>query len=145
MAEIPFWKGKDAKLLFIFEANKLLVDHVDFEVGIEGDDIEDDVCGEDRARLDFVASHYSVVLNAMQTKTDQITAFINSQKTRDQRAVPKISSMGILIYPNNGTQAAFQCRDYILGKWKMKWSGRKARNSLAIPGRCKYFDVLPTL
>jgi len=143
--EIPFWKGKDAKLIFSFLEDKLIVDHVDFEVTREGEEIADPVCGEDRDRLDFVTTHYDVVFNAMQQKTDQIKAFIKEQKAKDARTLPKGSSVGILIFPNDGTVAAFQCRGYVLGKWKFGYGGRKERNKLAIPGRCQYFDDLPTV
>ncbi len=145
MAEIPFWKGKDSKILWTFEEKPIRADVVDWEVGIVGEDVEDDICGDDRARLDFVASHYTVVLNAKQQKVDQIKSFIASQKARDARGIPKASSLGFLIFLNDTTKAAFQCREYILGQWKMSGPGRKERNKLSIPGRCRYFDELKTI
>jgi hypothetical protein len=145
MSEIPFWKGKDAKLVITFLAEKLIIDHTDWQVTREGDEIEDDICGEDRARLDFVTSHFGVEINAMQQNVDLMKAFIKEQKAKDLRSIPKDSSIGILIFPNNGTQAAFQMRNYVLGKWKAGYSGRKERNKVAMPGRCRYFDELPTL
>lgn len=143
--EIPYWKGKDAKLVFTFVGSKITIEHTDLQITREGDEIEDDICGEDRARLDFVTSHYGVEINAMQQQVDLVKAFIAEQKAKDLRSIPKGSALGILIYPNNGTQAAFQCRGYVLGKWKFGYGGRKERNKVSLPGRCQYFDVLPTL
>lgn len=143
--EIPFWKGKDAKLVISFLEDKLIVDHTDWQVTREGDEIEDDICGEDRARLDFVTSHFSVEINAMQQQVDMMKAFIKEQKAKDLRSIPKQSNIAILIFPNSGTQAAFQMREYVLGKWKVGYSARKERNKVAMPGRCRYFDALPTL
>jgi hypothetical protein len=140
-----FWKGKDVKLLISFREAKLIVNHSDMEVTRKGEEIADGVCGEDRDRLDFVTSHFDVSINGWQEKLDAIAAFITEQKAKDARELPKQSSVGILIFPEDGTQAAFQCREYILGEWKMGWGGRKERNKLTMPGRCRYFDALKTV
>lgn len=145
MAEIPFWKGKDVNLLVTFIGEKLLIDHVDLEITREGEEIQDDICGEDRSRLDFVTDYFGVVINAKQQKTDLIKAFVAEQKSRDAREIPKGSAIGILIKPNDATLAAFQCREYILGKWKFGYSSRKERNKVSLPGRCRYIDPVPTI
>ena len=143
--EIPLIKGKDSKFIFLFEESKQLIDAIDWEIGAVGEDIEDDICGEDRTRLDYVASHYTLTINAKMQDAKLLDAFIKSQKARDARSIPKSSSVAILLYLNNGTRASYQCRDYVLGQWKMSVGGRKERNKVSIPGRFRYFDTLPGL
>jgi hypothetical protein len=145
MPTTPLWKGKDSKLLFTFLDAKLPIDNVDWEVAAVGEEIEDDICGEDRSRLDYVLSHHTLVINAMQQKVDLIKAFIKQQKQRDARSLPGNSAVGILIYMNDSTVAAYQCREYILGNWKFGAGGRKERNKASLPGRFRYFDELQTI
>lgn len=140
-----FWKGKDAKLLISFREEKLIINHSDFEVTRKGEAVADGVCGEDRDRLDYVTTHFDVSINAWQEDLKAIVQFVAEQKAKDIREIPKQSSIGILIFPENLTTAAFQCREYTLDDWSMGWSGRKERNKLKMPGRCRYFDVLPTV
>ena len=143
--EIPFWKGKDAKLVVSFLEEKIIVDHTDWKVKRQGEAIADDICGEDRSRLDYVTNFFAVEINAMQQKVDLMKAFIKEQKAKDLRSIPKQSNIAILIFPNNGTQAAFQMREYTLDDWEVGYSSRKERNKVSMPGRCRYFDELPTL
>jgi hypothetical protein len=145
MTEIPFWAGKNAKLLFSFLQATLVVDYVDIELTREGQEVADPVCGEDRDRLQFITTHYDVTINAMQQKTDLINRFMAEQDALDARTLPAPSAVGILIYPNDGSQAAYQCQGYILGKWKLGIGGRTERNKMAIPGRCRYVKSLPTV
>lgn len=145
MNEIPFWAGKNAKLLFSFMQETCVLDWVDIEFTREGVEVADPICGEDRDRLQFIITHYDVTINAMQQKVDLLTRFLAEQEALDNHTLPKSSAIGILIYPMDGTQAAFQCQGYILGKWKMNIGGRSERNKIAIPGRCQFIKALPTL
>lgn len=140
-----FWKGKDAKLLITFREDKLVINHTDFKVTRKGEAVADDICGEDRSRLEFVTTHFDVVISAMQEDLKAMAAFVAEQKSLDAREIIKQSTVGILIFPEDGTVAAFQCREYTLDEWEMSWSGIKTRNKLQMPGRCRYFDVLPTV
>lgn len=143
--DIPFWAGKNTKLLFSFMAATLVVDYVDIEIAREGTEVADPICGEDRDRLQFITSHYGVTINAMQQQTDLLNKFIAEQDQLDSRTLQKGSAVGILIFPNNGTQAAYQCQQYQLDKWKMNIGGRSERNKMSIPGRCRYFKKLPVV
>jgi len=143
--DIPFWAGKNAKLVFTFMDATLVVDYTDIEISREGTEVADPICGEDRDRLQFITSHYGVTINAQQQQTDLIKKFIKEQEQLDARNLLKGSSVIILIFPNNGTFASFQCQQYTLDKWKLNIGGRSERNKMALPGRCRYFREIPAI
>lgn len=145
MGGIPFWSGKDSKLKFFFEDKSLVVDNMEWRVKREGVEAADGVCGEDRDRLQTITNYFSMTVTGKQQKLDAIVAFIEEQTRLDDRVLPKEKAVGILIFPADGTQAAFQCREYTLGLWEFGAKGRTERNDLSVPGRCRYFDSLQTL
>ena len=145
MATKPFFKGKDVRIEMLLDEKQLIVLAKSMEVEAVGEEIADDICGEERARLEFVLSHYKVMIEAMQEDLTLMKAFLAHQRLLDARTLPKESGLGFLVYPNDGTRAGFTATDYVLDAWKFSVGGRKDRNSLSIPGRCRYFDEIPTL
>jgi hypothetical protein len=142
--EIPFWKGKDSKIIFLFEENQLAIDVINWEVERQGVEVQEPVCGEERDRLEFVVTHFRVTIEAKQQELAAMKAFLAHQKNLDARTIPKESVVAFLIYPNNGTRASFSASGYVLDAWKMGAGGRTERNALSIPGRCRYFDEAKT-
>src|SRR6478752_7236505 len=112
MAESTFWRGTHSVIIFSFQEKKLVIDITDWEVTREGEEIEDDICGNDRALLGFETSHFSVMLNAKQRKMEAVDAFIEEQKAKDARAIAKQNSVGFIIKPLDGTLQSYQARDY---------------------------------
>lgn len=138
---IPFWSGKDVTLIWFFDEKQVAVDHVDCSFKAEGETANDPIGGEDRDRLQFILTHYSVKLNAQQTKTQLIKALLEHQKMLDARTVPKDSALGFIIRPNDGTRVGYELRSYCVDDWEWNLSpGRTQRNKIAIPGRCQYVD-----
>lgn len=136
----PFWSGKDLKLAFTFYNEKLVVHWMSVEVTQIGEEVQDDVGGEDRSRFDTILDGYGIRVDGKMEEVAQVKRFLEIQASRDAREIPKESAVGFLIYPRNATRAAFQAREVSLGLWSFKVSGRKERNDLSVPLRARYFD-----
>lgn len=138
---IPLWQGKDVSLIVLIEQKKLELPHMSYSVTQLGEEGQDDLNGEDRSRFFTTIDGYRIAINGVkQEHTDQLKAFLQVQANRDNRQLPKESSIGLLVNHQDGTQSAFDAREVTLGLWAFSADGRKARNNLDCPFRARYFD-----
>jgi hypothetical protein len=137
---IPFWTGKDVKLILLLEDKKLELPNMSVEVTQLGEDVQDDMNGEDRSRFDTIVDGYAIAIQGKQERCDQVKAFLQAQANRDNRQLPKESSVGFLIYHRDTTRSAFDAREITLGLWAFSWGGRKERNATNVPFKARYFD-----
>lgn len=144
-APLPYWSGKDSKLKFFFEDKTLLIDVMSWSVKPNVVEAADGVCGELRDRLQTIINFYEVQIEGKQEKMAAIGEFLKEQQRLDDRVIAAEKAVGILIFPLDGTQAAYQCREYTLGAWELSAKARTDRNMLNVPGRCRWFDELKTL
>lgn len=145
MPGIPFWSGKDSKLKFFFEDKTLVLDVMSWSIKPNVVEAADGICGEDRDRLQTIINFYEVSVEGKQEKLATLKEFLKDQQRLDDRVLAAEKAVGVLIFPLDGTQAAYQCREYTLGAWELSAKSRTDRNALVVPGRCRYFDELKTL
>src|SRR6188472_2106969 len=139
--ETPFWQGKDVFLVVLLEKKKLQLPNMSITVTQLGEEFQDDINGQDRSEFGTTLDGYQIAINSVkQRRTDQLKAFLEVQANRDNRQLPKESSIGMLIRHQDGTKSAFDARDVTLGLWAFNIEGRKARNSLDCPFKAKYWD-----
>lgn len=145
---LPFWSGKDLKLLFLLEVlngppEKLELTSMSLEVTVLGEDVQEDVNGEERARFDTIIDGYGINIQGKQEKCDLLKRFLEVQANRDTRRIPEENVLGIVIYPRDGSRVSFEAREITLGLWAFNVGGRKERNAMTVPLRAAYFDPMP--
>jgi hypothetical protein len=150
MPTSPNIKGKNAKLTFQLsqdngKSKNLVIRCTSWELKPNVTEIADGICGEDRDDIDVEINFYEVQFECLVRNTELLSAFLNHQRGRDLKVAMAESAVGILIQPNDGTQAAFQVRKYVLGAWSFGAGGRVERIKVPVPGRALYVDPLPSL
>ena len=141
---VPFWAGKDLKLIFTFNNAKLTVLWVSVDVKQVGVDVQDDIGGEDRSRFDTILDGYQITVAGKMEKVKEIERWLEIQAGRDAREMPKESAVGFLVYHRDATRACFQAREVTLGLWGFSVGGRRERNATDIPLKARYFDKVAT-
>lgn len=141
-----FWSGKDSRLVFFQDDEQVAdFDVMSWSVKPEGTKANDGVCGEDRDRLQYIINNYAIQIEAKQQTIKLLEAFLEDQANKDARAIDLSKALGFLVYPLNGTQAAFQADEIVLDDWTWAVRGRAERNDISMPLRARYFKALATL
>jgi len=144
MANLPFWKGKNSKLIFVLDNAKVVLDVMSWDITRNATEINEGVCGEDRDRLDDETNYFDWSLTVKMQKLDALEAMLEDQENQDQKLIPLVKGVGVLIKPNDGTQKALQAGGEIsIGAWALRVGGRTERNEMTIPLRSQYVKELP--
>jgi len=142
---IPFWKGKDAKVIFFQDGKQIPVDVDSWSVKPNVTDIADGVCGEERDRLDYEINYYDINLECKQQTTDALEAVLDDGDNQDAHVLPLDKSVAFSLKCNDGTNRAFAAGgDVTIGAWDFSAGGRTERNKFTLPLRSQYFKKIKT-
>jgi len=143
---IPFWKGKNAKVLFFQDGKQITLDVDSWTVKPNVTESNDGVCGEDRDRLQTDVNFFEINLETKQQKLDALDGLLDNIDNNDANVLPLDKSVAFSIKPNDGTSAAYAAGGEVtIGAWDFGTSGRTERNKLTIPLRAQYFKKIGTL
>lgn len=143
---IPFWKGKNSKVLFFQDGKQIILDVLSWTCKPNVTDSADGVCGEERDRLQTDANFFEINLECMQQKFEGLDALLDNIENDDAKVLPLDKAVAFSIKPNDGTSAAYEATGEVtVGAWDFGASGRTERNKLTIPLRAQYFKKLGTL
>lgn len=142
----PFWKGKNAKVLFFQDGAQVTLDVLSWSVKPNVTESADGVCGEDRDRLQTDVNFFDINLECMQQDTVGLRTLLKNVDNDDSNVLPLDKSVAFSIKPNDGTSHAFAVGGEVtVGGWEWASPGRVERAKLTIPLRAQYFKPLSTL
>jgi hypothetical protein len=146
MADAPFWSGRNAKFVWIIDSKKVDVFPKTWSVKQNATVYADDVGGEDRDRPGKIINHYDWTMSLFQKDLSVLKALLGYDAKIDTLTIPFEVGAGILIYPMNGTKAAFEGREITIDDWNFQGNpGRTERGMLDVPFRSRYFEEAPTI
>lgn len=136
----PFVRGKDATLRLFFDGKPYLFDVQNWRLGRNATVINDDVCGEDRSRLDSVTNFYSLTVRVLYSTAEQLKMLLKDQENDDAGAVPLDKQVAGVLREKGGGRAAFRLTNVVLDDWDIGAEGRADAVSINLPLRCQYVD-----
>lgn len=140
-----FISGKNAQFIFFQDSNRVVLDVRTWDVGPNGEAVADGVNGEDRDRLQFIINFFEINCECFLQGVEPIRAMLANQAENDLNVEPLEKGIGLIIQPNDGTQAAFEAGEVTTDAWKWNSPGRVDRGTLNIPLRSRTFEEVPTL
>lgn len=133
-----FMNGKGAVLTIFIDGDKLEpLDAESWDVGPVVEKIEDNVCGEDRARLDKEISHYTLSITCFNATASKLKALLRYDENLDVNEQPAVNC-GIRLTDKTNGRSLYVCKDAVIDDWKWAVPGRTQRTKLTIPIRCRY-------
>ncbi len=133
-----FMNGRGSLLTLFIAGDKLEpLDVESWDLGPVVEKIEDNVCGEDRARLDREISHYTLSLSCFNETAKKLQALLNYDASVDANAQPDVA-LGLRLTDKRNGKSLYVCKDAVIDDWKWTQGGRTARSKLTIPIRCRH-------
>lgn len=145
MAEAPLIIGRNVRTILTIDAKKLTIYPVSGSVAPNLTEYDDNICGEERARLGSIVNWFDINLSVRAKDASPVLSFLGYIDDLDAEVPPQIIQMGILISPPGGNRQSFVARDITLGKWQLSWSNRADRVPIEIPMRASYFVKAATI
>lgn len=140
MPTTPFASGKNHKLVFILNDDKVTLFPRTWNVKENATISADPVNGEDRDRLQKVVNFYEMSVNAYVDTFKPLDALIANSKHLDLLTGAQPAGIAMMIYPNDGTKALYQGRELSIDDWEYNPGERATRAMMTIPIRFRYFD-----
>lgn len=140
----PHWGGRNSTFSFYLNNDKIVLNVKSWSCKPNVTEVADDVCGEDRARLDSQTNYYEVQVEAFLADLKPVIAMLSDTANRDQNVLPFRKQVALSIKPNDGSKVAFAASEMVLGAWELSVAGRTDRAMIKIPLRARYFDQTPT-
>ncbi|WP_438029015.1 hypothetical protein [Sorangium sp. So ce233] len=133
-----FMNGKGAFLtLFIGGVKQEPLEVESWDLGPVVEKIEDNVCGEDRARLDREISHYTLSLSCFNSTASKLKAMLQYDESVDANEQPSVD-LGLRLTDKRNGRSLLSCTEGCIDDWKWAVGGRTARQKLTIPIRVRY-------
>lgn len=137
-----FMNGKGAVLTILIDGDKMEpLDAESWDVGPVVEKYEDNVCGEDRARLDKETSHYAMSLTCFNITADKLKKLLRYDERVDVNEQPSVS-FGFRMTDKQNGRSLFMGKDAVIDDWKWAVPGRTQRLKLTIPIRFRYLKTL---
>lgn len=141
----PHWAGRNATFSFYLNNDKIVLNTKSWSCKPNLTEVVDDLCGEDRSRLDSFVNYYELQVEAYMADLKPVIALLNDTNNRDQNVLPLRKQVALTIKPNDGSKVAFVASEVSIGAWELSVSGQKERAMIKIPFKARYFDQTPTL
>lgn len=133
-----FMNGKGSFLVLYIGGEKLEpLDVESWDLGPVVEKIEDNVCGEDRARLDKEISHYTLSLSCFNATATKLKGMLRYDERLDVNEQPDVQ-LGLRLVDKQNGRSLYACKDAIIDDWKWASPGRTQRSKLTIPIRCRF-------
>ena len=141
----PHWGGRNSQFSFYHNNDKVVLNVKSWSCKPNVTEVADDVCAEDRSRLDSFVNYYELQVEAFLADLKPVIAMLADTANRDQNVLPLRKQVALAIKPNDGSKVAFAASEMSIGAWELSVAGRTDRAMIKIPLRARYFDQTPTL
>lgn len=141
----PHFSGRNSTFNFYLDNDKVVLNTKSWSVKPNVTEVTDDVCGEDRSRLDSTVNFFEMQVEAYLADLKPVIAMLKDISNRDTNVLPLNKQASLSIKPNDGSKVAFVGSEATLGAWELAVAGRNDRAMIKIPLRVRYFDQTPTL
>lgn len=145
MANKPAIRGKDSTLKLFIGDKTIPIDVRRWRAAENATEIEDNVCGEDRARLDKVVNFYTVTLELLTSDATLIRELLKDQQNDDAGAIPQEKAVAGLLREKGGKKFAWRMSGVVLGAWDIGADDRASAVNQNVPLRCQYFEEVPVV
>ena len=135
---MAFMNGKGAFLTLFLGGVKLEPLEVEsWDLGPVVEKIEDNVCGEDRARLDREVSHYTLNLTCFNSTAKKLKELLRYDQLVDNNEQPSVD-LGLRLTDKSNGRSLYSCTEGVIDDWKWAQGGRTARAKTTIPIRVRH-------
>lgn len=141
----PHWSGRNSVFSFYLDDDKCILNTKSWSCKPNVTEVTDDVCGEDRSRLDSTVNFFELQVEGFLSDLKPVIAMLRDIANRDANVLPLRKQAALSIKPNDGSKVAFAASEVTLGAWELSVAGRNDRAMIKIPLRARYFDQTPTL
>ncbi len=142
---IPFTRGKDCTMKVYQDGKPYYVAVKSWSVEQNATEVQDDVNGEDRSRLDLITNFFSASMEIYQSDETIMQAMIDQQTNDDAASTPLAQSASIRVRHRDGTKAAYRLENAKFGPWTTNVGGRTEANMLSLKMRFTQWKKVKTI
>lgn len=132
---LPFTRGLHVQLKFFSNGNPVVINAKNWNCEQNATEVQDDVCGELRSRLDLITNYFSGSVDIYHSDEETMNAIIEQQTNDDAYTTPFEQSASMRITHRDGTKAAYRLKGMKLGPWNMTTGGRTEANMINLKFR----------
>jgi hypothetical protein len=145
MADVPFFRGKDAVFRLFQDGRERILNAKTWSVKRNAATGSDGVNGEDRDRPYSVTNSYDLSVTCYQRDATILIALLDDQANDDAQVTPLDKSVGISIRILDGSRAAFVAKEVTHGAWELNQGGRTEAVMLTVPMTARYFSKVTAI
>lgn len=132
---IPFTRGKNVQMKLYNDGNPVIINAKNWSVEQNAVEVADDVNGEIRSRLDLVTNYFQGTVDIYESDEAVMNEIMKQQANDDAFAAPLQQSASIRKRHNDGSKAAYRCKNMKWGPWTSAAPGRTEANMLTLKFR----------
>jgi len=138
----PITRGKNARLVIMYEAKVVNIYHDTYQLEELGEEITEQVGGQEFAEFDKVVDGYKLSVSGYYVDSAPIEAFIAWRKLRNTNTrMPKMG-VGIQLYDNKSGRIIGSGTNPVPGLWKFETGNRKSANKFSVSFFMQEFDII---
>jgi len=139
MADLPFLRGQQAVLRFFSGSSEVVLNAKNWKANPNVTKIADDVCGEDRSRLDRVVNYWEYSADCYTRDMAALDAFLADVANDDTGVAPLDKGAGVRVAPRDGSRKAYVATEVTWDSVDTNAAGRGDRVMITVTFRSRYY------
>jgi len=132
--------GRDVKWIYFLNNVQVSFRFKDIDAEEVAEEIDDDVCGEDRSRSQIVVKYWTVSLNGYMPDTAMLDATLLDIANTDTGLVSLNKSLAVSFRLDNGKRVTYVGKEITRKPYKLNVGGANQSNMQSVGFKCRYFD-----